>query len=305
MIGALIFLIYATMIVICVLIARAAKKRGKGFVSWIVWGILFTPVSVMIEILIYGLFIHNKPKLPDIRKPVVKIYTEADMPTYRVLTTPAEYFSCPSPARAVTEKATYELEQSLTRMIALPNLLTGAETCLWLAEKDFSDRAFGPFWDDIEGAVDKFAEFDSNIRQIKRSGDIYQDFLSGTRHNFPPFPTRIQMLPDPQHCLTHLHQLVRQGSTDYQFASIWENRKEHRKTQAILEAGFRGVSDAIDGLGWRIEQSLHEIAASISTRLESLENLQAESNDDLRLYSQNMQWMLNNIQRGRKPITFG
>ena len=121
--------------------------------------------------------------------------------------------------------------------------------------------------------------------------------------------------------LRHSHttiRLMRLGETNFQFASILESRK----TRKAIVAGFRSLHDAIDDLGYRIEDTLSDLKDSMSSDLANLVEEQIRTREsvdrtpeviektrltveekvskiDKRLREQDR--MLDNIQHHRKP----
>jgi gas vesicle protein len=97
---------------------------------------------------------------------------------------------------------------------------------------------------------------------------------------------------------------MRLGETNFQFASILESRK----TRKAIVAGFRSLHDAIDDLGYRIEDTMSDLKDSVSSDLATIVEEQIRTREtvkekgskiDKRLMEQNR--ILDNIQHHRKP----
>ena len=97
--------------------------------------------------------------------------------------------------------------------------------------------------------------------------------------------------------LSTLRRIVRMGQTNFQFASIWEDRR----TREVLIAGFRTLGEAVNKLGPTIENSVSNLQASISSDVAKLVDEEIRARDVLstRLLEQNR--MLDNIQSHRAP----
>lgn len=209
----------------------------------------------------------------------------------------------------ITIRANDILEASLKRVCQLPVLFDQSRRDVEQARKEMEEEAFGPFWDAIEGAAYKLAEFDEIVKMLTKNGAMYHADLDSVRHNFPPFPTDVLPVPNPKQVLDEFHMLVRKAQRDFRFASIWEQRK----TRAVLIDGLHSIGDAVDNLGSRIVDSISKMERSLSSRIASMENslssrlgeltdLQERAMDDAQAYRQNISSMLDNIQRGRKPL---
>jgi len=210
-------------------------------------------------------------------------------------------------ARAKTAKASEALEETLQVMLPLPELLQASRVSLQKARKEFADRAFGPFWDAIESAVSKLAEFQNATDRLAYLASVYDGFLSDWPNNFPPFPTKERPIPDPRPVLQRLQDLMRKGETDFQFASILEQRRirmEQKKTREVMAAGFQNLGDAIQYVGDRITSSLNQMEISLGAQLDSLLDSQLEASASEEQYHRCISRMLDNIQRGRKPPPF-
>jgi len=52
--------------------------------------------------------------------------------------------------------------------------------------------------------------------------------LRGKEHNFPPFPAQEGALPNSEPLIAELRSTVRSGHTDFEFASIWVQRRSNK-----------------------------------------------------------------------------
>ena len=139
---------------------------------------------------------------------------------------------------------------------------------------------------------------------------------------FPIVESSILGIADTQTITVRLASIVRRAQSDFQFATIYEQRK----TNAILIAGFQTLSDAIYGIGAQMVDAIADLAGTVDrmssvldSRLASLESnindaisTTAKSTNDFHRsvveIASNLQErhdraleMLDNIQRKRKP----
>lgn len=216
-------------------------------------------------------------------------------------------------------------KSSLNAFGMIPRSLMSAEELLDTAQRDFEESAFSPFWDAIERAVNKLGEAHSNLQLIETSARRYQELIPTLDRSPPPFPVE----PDSAKRLVvanttgeRLKEIVRQAQRNFQFATIYEQRK----TNQILVSGFNNLGDAITGLGDHISASISAVGDRIDAVNQSVREMDynlKEAHRDLqdtlseqherdaadqmrRDQAQALQTkvaleMLDNIQRGKKP----
>lgn len=207
--------------------------------------------------------------------------------------------------------------RSLGAFEAMPTHLLDAETLLDKAEVDFKERAFAPFWDSIQKATMRLGSFDDNVRVItydsKQHGVLAQKFDSSPP-KFPIVLESVQAMTAANTTADRFNAIVRQAQRDFQFATIYEQRK----TNQILVAGFQNLAQAIDGLGDRItssidnltsevsemSSSINQSVANLATSVESLHSTtRQEASDQAERHNKALA-MLDNIQRRRMPTGF-
>lgn len=196
-----------------------------------------------------------------------------------------------------TKQARALLDVSRKASAAIVTNLQNASGWLRNAEQEFEARAFGPFWNAIEGAAQNLDEFRIGVTLIGKNGKSYVALLAGHRHSFPPFGVRFEPIPDPRPAATELQRLVRKGQTDFQFANIWE----HRRTRSVLIAGFQTLEDGLNNLGASITTALSGLEQGITSHLLVVSSGQDELTETTRNYGDVHTRMLDNIQRQRKP----
>ena len=139
--------------------------------------------------------------------------------------------------------------------------LTSAESDLKTAEYEFNDGAFAPFWDAIERAAANLSSFHEMTRHLTGQAKKYYASLRDREHTFPQFPVALTTLPDPTHAASRMQAIVRQAQRNFQFATIYEQRK----TNNILKHGFLSLSSAIADLGSTLQGSFDDLRDSVST----------------------------------------
>ncbi len=206
----------------------------------------------------------------------------------------------------------------------LPALVANAEGWLDRAERDFSERAFAPFWDDVQNAIQNLACYQHGISQINRMAIEYEKHAADASFGVTPFSIPTHELPDHGPTTRRLTAVVRQAQTDFQFATIYEQRK----TNQILVEGFGTLASAIYGVGDAISSSLSELSDNVHASLDDLlvatreqteltRRATGEQAEILRRQTKQataaaaevaksqkrQEEMLDNIQRRRKPLS--
>ncbi len=201
-------------------------------------------------------------------------------------------------AQQLTQRAAEVLASSVQLASDLPLVLGEVQRSLREAEREFQERAFGPFWDAIEKAARNLEVFRRGVTTVNHNAGTFYKTLERREHSFPKFASRPETLPDPTALVEELRRLVRRGQTDFQFANIWE----HRRTREVLIAGFRTLEDGISNLGHAISSSLSELQATLSSRLAQMYEEQLSLRERLEAQGVEHGRMLDNIQRRRKPL---
>lgn len=159
----------------------------------------------------------------------------------------------------------------------LDSLLDHAETAIDQAQRLFKERAYTPFWDSIEDAVELLRQFDKRVGLINESAIEYYSQLAGREHTFPAFPVKSEDLPNPEALMKRLTERIAEAQRDFQFSSIFEQR---RTTSAIV-TGFRNTQEAITRLRSDIVSSLSNLQSSLESGLEKVSSNIRDGFDDL------------------------
>jgi hypothetical protein len=153
-------------------------------------------------------------------------------------------------------------EQSLSLFESIPQYLKDTESHLDQAEIDFAERAFAPFWDSIEMAVNTLGFFDKSVCQIKIDLSYYTELIEKYEEVPPEFPLSrqsIEKLAVGTTTAERLKSIARKAQCKIKFAMIYEQRK----TNQILVAGFTNLAQALNGMASRITTSIYDLASSV------------------------------------------
>lgn len=207
--------------------------------------------------------------------------------------------------------------ESLSHFELIPEDIRGAELFLDQAEKNFSENAFAPFWDSIQYAAMQLADFDNRSQKIEENSSKYENYIKKYEDKPPQFPlahTSIKKLTMVTTTAKRMQSIVRTAQRDFQFASIYEQRK----TNQVLISGFTTLGQALDSMTWKITGSIDNLAGSVNSIHSTLsrhhdETMRAESGRhneikeielDRATREKKVLKMLDNIQHRRKPPPF-
>lgn len=185
-------------------------------------------------------------------------------------------------AREAAEQLEYErriisaCNESIAAFESIPKHLMTVEELLSTAENEFQEGAFSPFWDSIERVMSKLGDVDGSIKMIADRSRNYKNLIESYKGEPPPFPVdpdSAQRLGTVNDTAIHLHKIVRMAQRNFQFATIYEQRK----TNEILIAGFTNLAEAIHGVGIRLQESItilgeeiNDLSSSMSANNEKL-----------------------------------
>jgi hypothetical protein len=162
---------------------------------------------------------------------------------------------------AVSRQMNIIRSDSLQLFANLEPLRMNAAGWLVVAETEFENRAFGPFWDAIENTANWLGSLNDHVTRLGANAETYYSSLAVRHHNFPLFPIDLAHVPGSYEEVERLRLLVRKGQTDFQFANIWE----HRQTREVLIAGFRTLGSALQNLATSFESSIAGLRGSMAS----------------------------------------
>ena len=146
----------------------------------------------------------------------------------------------------------------------LPSDIDAGERALDDAEVEFQEGAFAPFWDAIERAINHLGYFDRNVQTIVNNSKIYIMLTADLEIDQHFLDLSINDMPDARNTSSRLQNIVRQAQKNFQFATIYEQRK----TNQILVAGFGSLAEALNNMSYRIEESISCLSDTISVSFE-------------------------------------
>ncbi len=204
----------------------------------------------------------------------------------------------------------------------MPARLLTSEQCLDQAERDFDEGAFSPFWSSIEKATVQLGAFDDGVRTITTNFESFGELTKRYRATSPRFPIAsesLRKMAAANATADRLNAIVRNAQRNFQFATIYEQRK----TNQLLAAGFTTLAQALDGMGQQIAASIDDLGGRISemsaileSSLSAIQATSASLTDSINALHSTAKtaaseskeqadraWeALDNIQRHRKPI---
>jgi hypothetical protein len=220
------------------------------------------------------------------------------------------------------EEMTLLCKESLDSFESLPRYVSTAERHMDQAERDFGEGVFAPFWDSIEASANVLGRFNEGVRTIKKNSARYTELVGLYASVLPRFPVALKSVSKLEVGTTsasRMAAIVRIAQRNFQFATIYEQRK----TNQILVSGFTNLAQALAQMTSRITSSIEDLSDSIgmmaSTIDESTRAIHSRQGAMLEatVRSSHEAWeqaseqakreekaleMLDNIQRGRKPL---
>ena len=183
-----------------------------------------------------------------------------------------------------------------TSAASLPELIKSGETSLDVAEREFEEGTFAPFWDAVEHAANALAEVSARISGIISNSSQYSTGTTQLDTPIPPFELGIRTLPDPSHTAKRMRAIVRRAQKDFHFATIYEQRK----TNLILVAGFSSLGQAINDLGDTLATSMDSLGEVVATEFRITREQAAQESEARREHESQELAILDNIQRRKK-----
>jgi len=161
-------------------------------------------------------------------------------------------------------------DSSIDAFENIPKHLLSSEELLDVAENEFRESVFSPFWDSIERALHKLGAVNSNVGEITTNSARYRDLATKLDTKPPPFPVdpeAAKRLAIANGTARRLQKIVRTAQANFQFATIYEQRR----TNAILVEGFTTLESAISGLGPRLDEGFARLASEAAASRDAAE----------------------------------
>lgn len=186
-----------------------------------------------------------------------------------------------------------KLEQSLEQ----------ADSFIRLSQRKYEEHKPDPFWDAIDNAAGALTDYDSLVRQLSRNYSTYYLLLESREHTFPPFP--IESIPDADSAIEEFYEMVDLGQTAVpypHFADTWSRRREGKLTRQVLIEGFGTLQEAIANLKPTIMESIAGLRCAVTSGIAQITEDEAATRKVIDEHARKQTKMLDNIQRGRKPL---
>jgi len=130
-----------------------------------------------------------------------------------------------------------------------------ADAALDRAQAEFAERAFAPYWDAVEVCVNCLARIDTAVQEIDAARARFTDVASKLETPPPAFTVSFSDLPDVMGIAERMHSVVRLAQKDFEFATIFEQRKTNR----LLVSGFGTLAWAVAEMGVRLQKSISRL----------------------------------------------
>lgn len=173
-------------------------------------------------------------------------------------------------------------ESSHVKFHSLNQIVSSASGWLDTAEQEFKERAFAPFWDALEHATNFLGEYHESIEEIKTTASYYEDRRSLLTVTVPAFDVPEAGMPDARPLASRLSNLGRAAQKDFQFATIYEQRK----TNQLLYSGFGTLATGLQCVQHAITDALNDLSVSLGTRLDDLLAVSTSHAEAFNNYSQ-------------------
>lgn len=126
-------------------------------------------------------------------------------------------------------------------------------------------------FDSIEKAVKMLGHFNESVNEIQQNSSRYTVFAQNYEGKPPQFPLSnksIENLDVSTKTSDRMNNIVRKAQCNYEFASIYEQRK----TNQILVAGFTNLAQALDKMTSQIKSAINELNSSVGSMHSTLDN---------------------------------
>ena len=123
------------------------------------------------------------------------------------------------------------------------------------ANNNYKDNAFSPFWDGVESIVIDLYYINSLLMKLEKNNKRYLTLINNKVHDFPPLLSSYS-ISDMSLLNEKMLKLVRLGQTNFEFATIWEQRK----TRDVLIEGFSDLNEAVYNVGNVLLYSLEKLS---------------------------------------------
>jgi len=164
----------------------------------------------------------------------------------------------------LADLATSDRERGAMAFVRMPEELLAAEAHIDRAEEEFEERAFSPFWEQVESALQSLSKVETLANQISYAAEQHDEHvrdLDTKQVVFPVSTKDIEVIRNTARSTRErLAQVIRRSTKDFEFSTIYEQRK----TNSILIHGFRTLGEAVSGLGDKLASSIDALGDRIA-----------------------------------------
>ncbi|MDE0315381.1 MAG: hypothetical protein OXM61_10800 [Candidatus Poribacteria bacterium] len=143
------------------------------------------------------------------------------------------------------------------------------------AETHFNERAYSPFWDSVEKVALELGHFSENLVLLSSHLEVYLEWVPLYHETPSKFPvtseefSKLYKLGVKNALAKRMEEIVGNAQRDYQFASIFEQRKTHK----LLVAGFNSFADVLNEVGNQITDQVEYLNTTVQANTEKMTSL--------------------------------
>lgn len=203
--------------------------------------------------------------------------------------------------RADLEQRIHDLQKDSALLAGnLSDLLGKADRGLELAENEFKEGVFAPFWDAVQSVANDLAMFNRDVHRMIDCRERHKAALTELGESEPDFGLALELLPDATHTLERMRAIVRRAQKEPNFATIYEMR-QHNK---LLVEGFSSLGNALENLASTIEGSMRSLELTVSENISELASDQRRASEEAlsearRMREQTQQTAKGNARRSK------
>ncbi|OYW74667.1 MAG: hypothetical protein B7Z37_16710, partial [Verrucomicrobia bacterium 12-59-8] len=151
-------------------------------------------------------------------------------------------------------------------------LLDLASVYITHAEAELADNSVGAFWDEIESATRRLAQYNNSIATILRLTSDHANRRVALLNEFQPKALEPRPIPNGEDLIFRMAKIVKQARRNPQ----WEAIFQQRRTNDILVHGFGNLGNALESLQQAVSTGLRDLADTLH---ESIERMISEHSD--------------------------
>lgn len=184
-----------------------------------------------------------------------------------VLSLIAYYSRATARSKREATAATAEARVRFTDISVQSNAITtSVERALFylnVADREFQQHRYAPFWDAMESAATAIGQCHACQGYLAFDIDQYVNALSGRLHNFPGWDQAVTSLQEIEPALRHFARLKNDAEADFHFANI----RELRETRKVMIAGFQTLGEALRHLETAVVDSIADLKRAVNRSL--------------------------------------